>query len=211
MSDAAPGGAGLAAVLLAAGLGTRMGGAASKLTLPLGDGTVVGGALAALLDAAVFSEVVVVTGHDAEAVEAAARAALDRPAPPVSVVHNPAYAEGMSGSIAVGVRSLTGAGGVAVALGDLPFVRPETIQSVALALTRPDGVVRPVHGGRPGHPVLFGEAHRPALATLHAGDDGARALTRGALAVPVNDPGVVLDLDTPEAYRNARRRSRAGG
>ena len=206
----------LSAVLLAAGMGTRMGpsGARSKLALPLGGGTVVGTSLRALLDASVFSEVVVVVGHAAASVEAASRAVL-RTGDRVSFVTHAGYAAGMSGSIAAGVQALASAGvGVAVALADLSLVRSATVRLLArrLADAPLDAVVRPVYDGRPGHPVLFGAALGPALAGLRAGDDGARALVGDRpVLVTVSDPGVVLDIDTPEALQAARALFHADG
>ena len=191
----------LSAVLLAAGLGSRMRGPgchagwpASKLLLPFRGGTVVGAVLEALVTAGVFTEVIVVTGHEAEAVEAAVRAV--RPA--IRCVRTPAVAAGMAASIAAAAAAL-GAGAVAVALGDLPLVRPETIRRLAESLDAPDALVRPVVNGQPGHPVLFGAAHRAAL--LDGG--AAQRLARSARLVEVLDAGVVADIDTPESYRAA--------
>lgn len=207
----------IGAVLVAAGTGSRMGlepsdasGGASKLTLPLGASTVVGSSLRALLDAGVFGEVAVVVGYAAEAVEAAVSEAL-RPGERVSVVRNARYAVGQAGSIRVGVRALSAPTlGVAVALGDVPLVRPSTVQDLAARLRSAgaDAVVRPVYGGVPGHPVFFGAAHRGALASLDARDGGGRSLLRSrhVVAVDVNDAGVTLDIDTPEAYRAVRDR-----
>ena len=177
----------------------------SKLTLPVGGTTVVGASLRALLDADVFARVVVVVGHDAEAVEAAAREVL-RPRDPVSFMLNDCYAAGMSGSIAVGVQALnTAASGIAVGLADLPTLRPATVRTVAERLRHApsDAVVRPTHAGRPGHPVLFGPAHYTRLVNLEAAPDGARGLfsESEAIAVAVRDPGVVRDIDTPAGYR----------
>lgn len=188
----------LHAVLLAAGLGSRMRarGAeaswpASKLLLPFRGGTVVGTGLGALLAAGVFGEIVVVTGHEAEAVEAAVREVL----PAGRVVRTPDVAAGMAASIAAGAAALP-PGSVAVALGDLPLVRPETIRRLAEALGTPEAIVRPTFGGQPGHPVLFGAAHRGAL--LEVG--GASRLARSARLVAVTDAGVVADIDTPAGY-----------
>lgn len=194
----------LGAVLLAAGRGTRMGGPGSKLTLPFGDATVVGATARALVAAGVFGEVVVVTGHEAPAVEAAVRRALGQAR--VTFVVNPDVSSGRSGSIAVGVRALSdAAAGVAVMLGDLPLARPETIRALAEAWGRdPSTIVRPTYDGTPGHPVLLGAAHRTALEA--PGADGARGVARHAHRIAVDDAGVVTDLDTPEAYHCARVR-----
>lgn len=177
----------------------------SKLTLPLGQTTVIGASLQAMLDAGVFARVVVVVGHDAAAVEAAAREVL-HPRDPVSFVRNDCYAAGMSGSIAVGVQALGEATcGVAIGLADLPTLRPDTLRLLTDRLWHapPDAVVRPTCGDQPGHPVLFGPAHHASLASLEASPDGARRLFKAseAITVAVRDPGVVRDVDTPAGYR----------
>ena len=119
----------MTALLLAAGTGSRMG-PEPKLTLPFGTSTVVGETARALVRAGVFARVVVVTGHAAGSVEAAALRALGsalasetghvptttpsgredvtaRWSGPLSVVvvHNAAFADGMSGSVAVGAQA----------------------------------------------------------------------------------------------------------
>ena len=191
----------MTALLLAAGTGSRMG-PAGKLTLPFGTSTVVGETARALVRAGVFARVVAVTGHRAADVETALREAVGDA---VDVVHNAAFADGMSGSIAAGARALPEGEPVAVMLGDLPLVRAETLRRLAAALGGPADVVRPAYRGRPGHPVVFGAEHVPALRALAPGGDGARSLARSARRIDSDDPGVVTDLDTPAAYDTARR------
>ena len=177
----------------------------SKLTLPAGSTTVVGASLRALLNADVFDRIIVVVGHDAEAVEAAARDVLS-PGDSVSFILNDCFAAGMSGSIALGAQTLSKAtSGVAIGLGDLPTLHPDTVRTVADRLRHApsDAVVRPTYSGQPGHPVLFGPTHHARLARLNASPDGARTLfsESGALTVAVRDPGVVRDIDTPSEYQ----------
>ncbi len=201
----------LHAVLLAAGFGSRMCGPErdaawppSKLLLPFCGGTVVGTALSALGASGVFDTIVVVTGHEAMAVEAVVRDVL----PGIRCVRTPDVAAGLAASIAAGIAGLP-AGGVCIALGDLPLVRPETFRRLAESIDRPETVARPVFDGQPGHPVLFGAAHRAALLDVGA----AQRMARFARCLDVVDAGVVADIDTPEAYRRASAAadSSAGG
>ena len=182
----------LRAILLAAGLGSRMrevqGAAPSKLLLRFRGATVVEASLEALVASGVFDEIVVVTGHAAGAVEAVLPSA-------VRCVRTPDIAAGMAASVAAGMAAL-GPGAVAVMLGDLPLVRPDSIRRLAEALGAPDAVVRPVFEGQPGHPVLFGAAHRAALLEVGA----AQRLARAARLLDVGDRGVVADVDTPDDY-----------
>jgi molybdenum cofactor cytidylyltransferase len=108
---------------------------------------------------------------------------------------------GMGDSIAAAVRATPDAAGWLVLPGDLPLVAPSSIQAVAAALPH-DGVVLPQHGGTRGHPVGFGPACRAALLQL-AGAEGAARIVRACAAagkattLPLDDPGVVTDIDTP--------------
>ncbi|MDW7747198.1 NTP transferase domain-containing protein, partial [Halomonas sp.] len=86
-----------------------------------------------------------------------------------------------------------------VLLGDMPDIAPSTLASLGRAARR-DTILRPVHGGRPGHPVLFGRTLWPELAALQ-GDRGAREVVRRHVSrlhlIPVKDPGIHRDVDTP--------------
>jgi len=88
-----------------------------------------------------------------------------------------------------------------VALGDMPFVAPATLQALRAALVQGADIAVPVldaPGGRRGNPVGFGRAHLPALLALR-GDEGARGLLRACpvTEVPVSDPGILHDVDVP--------------
>ncbi len=111
-------------------------------------------------------------------------------------------ADGMGVSLRTAAAALPGdTGGVFVFLGDMPAIAPGTPARLAAALDRPDAIVVPVHAGRRGHPVLFGADWVAALQTL-SGDEGARGLLAEAgsclVAVEVEDPGILLDVDRPD-------------
>lgn len=108
-------------------------------------------------------------------------------------------AQGMGATLAEAVAQLAGWEGLLVALGDMPAIRPQTFRRVAAALAT-DVIVTPTFSGEPGHPVGFGRAFFPALASLE-GDRGARDLVSRArnrrLCLPVPDPGILRDVDFP--------------
>lgn len=106
---------------------------------------------------------------------------------------------GLGDSIAAGVRACPDLDGWLIVLGDMPFILPSSIERVAAGI-REDEVSVPVLAGEYGHPVGFGREFGPKLMTL-SGDRGAKALFTGArvVEVPVDDPGVVWDVDVPEA------------
>ncbi|WP_341520767.1 nucleotidyltransferase family protein [Pseudomonas sp. G.S.17] len=106
---------------------------------------------------------------------------------------------GMGDSIAAAVAAASDCRGWLVVLGDMPFILPDTLGKVIDSL-QDDCISVPVHQGERGHPVGFGRTLGPALMTL-AGDQGARRLfkTSRLQLVEVDDPGVLWDVDVPEA------------
>lgn len=186
----------LAGVILAAGLSTRAG-MGTKLLLPV-EGEAMVARVAATALAAGLAPVVVVTGHEAPAVEAAV-AALG-----IITARNPDPARGLASSLVRGIEALPASTrGVVVLLGDMPWVAPATVRSL-MAAFRPHGgrsVCAPRHAGRRGNPVLWGAEHFPAIRRL-TGDAGAGRLLermRHAVAwVDVDDPGVLRDVDHPD-------------
>ncbi len=148
--------------------------------------------------AVVFEHTIVVLRPDDSALEAILRARL----PQVSIVSAADAELGMGRSLAAGIGAAGDWQGAFVALADMPFVQPATLRTLREALEekRPARVVLPTYSGRDGHPVGFPARCFPELATLH-GDRGARAIIEreDVLRLPVDDPGVLKDLDRPEA------------
>ena len=112
--------------------------------------------------------------------------------------------EGMGHSLACGARAISqhsSADALMVLLGDMPWVGEDTLQLLH-RYAGEERIVVPVHGGQPGHPVIFGRRFWPDLLAL-VGDRGARDIltnnTGAVIRVEVDDPGVLLDVDTPEA------------
>jgi molybdenum cofactor cytidylyltransferase len=112
--------------------------------------------------------------------------------------------QGMGKSLAAGARAAIaqGASGVIVMLADLPYVKAETVRAIADALRKGVSIAVPRYQGQQGHPVGFSHRHLPALAAL-SGDAGAKAVLRQKQAeimwVDVEDDGIVIDVDNPEA------------
>ena len=188
----------LEALVLAAGTGSRFGG--GKLLSPWGGGVLLDGALAAAFAAPVRG-VTVVTGADADAVGAAARAFN----PAVRIVHAADFAEGMGASLRTGVASLAAdTAGVFVLLGDMPRLPHEILALLAEALGQGATAAAPTFRGRRGNPVLLGAALFPQLLSL-TGDKGARSVLQGLgdrLAL-INSPddGVLFDVDVRDDLR----------
>jgi molybdenum cofactor cytidylyltransferase len=106
---------------------------------------------------------------------------------------------GLGDSIAAGVQACPDLDGWLILLGDMPFILPSSIEQVVAGI-REDGISVPVLAGEYGHPVGFGREFGAKLMAL-TGDRGAKVLFAGAqvVEVPVDDPGVVWDVDVPEA------------
>ncbi|MSQ49228.1 MAG: nucleotidyltransferase family protein [Betaproteobacteria bacterium] len=109
-------------------------------------------------------------------------------------------AEGMGASLACAVRAAGAADAYLIALADMPFIRASTIAAVRDALAGGAALVAPYFRARRGHPVGLSANFRMELEALR-GDEGARkVLTAHALEllkIPVGDPGVIRDIDTP--------------
>ena len=187
----------IAAVILAAGRGERMGG--GKLLAEVAGRPMVALAVEAAL-AAGLDPVVVVTGWQAEAVERVL------PAGRVSVVRNPDFAAGMAGSLVRGVAALPAdADAAMVMLADMPQVGADHLRRIAGAFTG-RGIVVPVSGGRRGNPVLFARSFFAEIAGL-SGDRGARSLLAahaGEIREVATDGAVLFDVDTPLDHLRAR-------
>jgi molybdenum cofactor cytidylyltransferase len=178
-------------ILLAAGRGTRFGG--PKLMARLADGTLLGVAAARRLLAAVPEAVAVVHPDDRE---------LGRHfvAEGLRVLECPDAERGMGVSLAAGVAATATAQGWVIALADMPYIRVSTIERVARALEEGAALAAPCYRGERGHPVGLGREFGAALQAL-AGDHGARELLAQHAArltrLEVEDPGILLDIDTP--------------
>lgn len=176
---------------------------ANKLLIDL-DGTPV---IARVVDSILASRatpVLVVTGHEGEALRTALRGRS------VAFVTNPDYAQGLSASVRAGIAALPAdADGVVVCLGDMPAVAANVIDALIDSFDPGSGaeIIAPSHDGRRGNPVLWGRRFFAELTTL-TGDQGGKpvllAHPRSCRFVAVESPGILLDLDTPEALRRYR-------
>lgn len=181
-------------VVLAAGTSSRYGG--SNKLLELIDGEPVVTHTVEAVRAAGLDGITVILGHDAERVGAAVSGLR------VNLQTNDRYAEGQSTSVATGVAAARerGADAVLIALGDMPFVSVETIETLLSVYARNAGdAVAAACGGKRGNPVLFDERFFDALSSVE-GDVGGRELLYsdpGAVAVETGDPGVLHDVDSP--------------
>jgi molybdenum cofactor cytidylyltransferase len=188
-------------VVLAAGQGSRFMGPAHKLEQSIGPSSVLGNVLQRAL-ASQLAVVVVTTEHLAGE---ALRHLASRDVVIVPEVGSPSGIPlGMGYSIAAGVTARSHASGWLVLPGDMPLVQSTTLVAVAQALEH-HPVAFAQYRGRRGHPVGFSAELFNELSRL-SGDAGASRLVARypAYGVEVDDPGVLVDIDTEEDLRLAR-------
>ena len=108
--------------------------------------------------------------------------------------------DGMGASLACAVRASGKADAYLVALADMPFIRPSSIEAVRDALAAGALLAAPYFRARRGHPVGIAAVFRPEMEQL-TGDEGAKKLLAAhadkLVKIPVGDPGVIRDIDTP--------------
>lgn len=179
-------------LLLAAGSASRFG--SDKLRHALPHGVPIAVQAARIFKLELSRVVAVVKPGSAELVDALKEEGCE-----VVVCEN--AAEGMGASLACAVRAAGEADGYLVALGDMPFLRRTSIAAVRDALVNGAPLVAPYFRTRRGHPVGIGKRFYEELLSLR-GDEGAKKLlaaNAGELVkIPIGDPGVIRDIDTPQ-------------
>jgi molybdenum cofactor cytidylyltransferase len=203
-ADKAPRVPRITAVVLAAGQSRRMG-TANKLLEDL-DGTAMVHRVVAQAQASQARDVIVVTGHEGDAV----RAALADTE--VRFVENPHFADGLSASLKAGIAAVSpDSDGAIVLLGDMPAVTTDHINRIIAAFNPVEGrsICVPTTRGKRGNPVLWGRDYFAEIADL-SGDVGARHLigthADAVCEVALEDDAIFVDVDTPEALQAYRKK-----
>ncbi len=187
----------ISAIVLAAGQATRFG--QCKQVLRLGGKTILDHALDNLRGSKI-DDIVIVLGAHADEIREKVRlleSSVER------VVTNFDFASGMSTSIQAGLRALPESAEAAmIVLGDQPFVTPRTIDLLIDAYRRTRGnVIVPTYNGVRGNPVMVDRSLFGEMLGIR-GDVGCRAifgeLADSIVKVPVDDRGVLIDIDTRE-------------
>lgn len=188
-------------VVLAAGKSTRMGRPKATMRLDAAD-TFLTRIIRTCQDAPV-DDVVVVLGHEAEAIlKSVGQSGLA-----ARFVVNDRYESGQLSSVLAGLRAIDrpGVSAMLMTLVDVPLVSASTVRAV-LERYRTSGapVVRPVKGGRHGHPVLIDRSLFDAIRVADP-QRGVKPIIRAHVSalgeVEVDDEGAFSDIDTPDDYR----------
>ena len=192
----------MAALLLAAGESSRLG--QSKALLSWGSTSLIDHQVTTLALYTEISRIVVVLGHKADTL----RAALHHAQIQIAINHN--YRQGRASSLVTGAKALTDLvpTSVLVCNVDQPLA-PEIIAPLLAAYRAyPDAILRPVHAGRTGHPLIVPSDVAPELLLAREKTFGLRAITarhkKRIRSVPVTSKLATLNLNTPAAFRAAR-------
>jgi molybdenum cofactor cytidylyltransferase len=202
-----------AAIILAAGSSSRMGGGRHKLLLPLDNRPV----LAHVIDATLASQarpIIVVLGHQADQVRSQIKQYTIHH--DITLVENAHYLQGMSTSLRMGVQTLLSNGyrnvsvsyqvdSALIMLGDQPLITPQVIDTLITTYrTAGTSIVAPLYKGKRGNPVLFDESLFPELIAVTGDEGGRTVLERHRHEVELVEMEDVLanyDMDTWEAYQ----------
>ena len=187
----------ISAIVLAAGKSERMG--RPKALLPIQGRTFLENILDAISRTSI-EDTIVVLGHHRDQIERS----LSLP----SVVFNPDYERGMITSFQAGIRKLSwDTTGAFLFLVDHPLVESTTIESMIMNLA-PNRIVLPTFERRRGHPVLFSSEVLEEILALGP-SEGANIVVHKnpgrIIEVPVNAPGILVDIDTPEQFERLRK------
>jgi molybdenum cofactor cytidylyltransferase len=195
----------ISGILLAAGESRRMG--SPKALLHFQGQSFIERICTAFLTAGV-DEFIVVLGARADDL----RQALPSH-PALRTVMNTRYFQGQLSSLMTGIGALSPESEAAVVnLVDHPLVTAETIQAlIASFRATPVPIIIASYQGRRGHPVLFSSRVYGEILAAPL-DQGAKVVVRKdpsrVCELPLDDPGILADIDTPEDYARYVGRSR---
>jgi len=189
----------IVAVILSAGESSRMG--QPKALLPIDGQTFIEKIVGALARTRV-GQIIVVLGHDAEML----KRRLEHLA--VAFLVNADYKSGQLSSLQTAVRRLQSdreCDGMLVHLVDHPYISSTLVDvMIEQFYVAKKLIVVPRCQGKRGHPVIFSRALFAELLNAPL-DQGAKAVVNAhrdeTLEIETDDPGIAVDIDTPELYR----------
>lgn len=195
----------IAAIVLAAGLSSRMG--KFKLLLPwIDDKPIITHVVSKLIDYP-LKHILVITGNRAEEIQTTL---VDFN---VTFPHNPDFAEGeILSSLKVGIQNMPETvDAVLVVPGDLPRVPVSVLQAVISAYDE-DAIIVPNHKGKNGHPVMFPRRFWKEILSLTP-DKAPRAILKAnpdaVRKIVVDSDGILADIDTPDDYQRELKRAQS--
>ena len=190
-------------LVLAAGLSSRCG--TNKLLVKVNGTTIIEKTIAILMSAPVAG-ISVVLGSSGDEIRKVLAGY------PIDFIWNPDYESGMSSSLKTGISEIMQdheAEAVLLMLGDMPLIKSTTVACLIDEYEKNSSlIIVPCYKGRRGHPVIFDRKMFKAISKI-TGDHGAREVITShldqVLFVDIDDPGIILDLDTKEAIEEQFR------
>ena len=188
----------IAAIVLAAGTSSRFG-PANKLLATYRGKPMICHAIKNI-ELAGFADIYIVSGFESKKIREILKGKR------VTFVPNPEFKSGIASSIRAGIKALPpDCRAALIALGDMPGVSPDTIKVLMAA---PSDIAIPVFAGKRGNPVLWRREAFDALLSVEGDSGGKQVISQysGAVTeVPVDDRGILFDLDTSEALDAASK------
>lgn len=186
-------------VILAAGTSSRLG--SDKLSLPLGNKSILEHTMHKFfLDA--IDDVVIVTGKFKPEFQ------KQKTAPKIKYVDNPDYEAGMSSSVKKGLECISlSTDAVFITPADIPLFDVNTVREMIGAFSQKT-IIIPTYHGKKGHPVLLDKFFSEQCMNEHSEKVLYDVIKKNSVSVkflPVEDEGVLLDLDTKEDYERMKR------
>lgn len=187
------------AIVLAAGESARFG--TDKLSLTLGPRSILEHTVGQFYTIGI-TEIIIVTGRFAYSIP-------EKLTPPkIHWIHNPDYSSGMSSSVRSGIGRIDpSSDAVFITPADIPLFKSDTIRQMMAGFSTKK-IIIPVHRGQKGHPVLLStEIAKKCLFSQSEKVlyDVIREHTDAVTLLPVEDEGVVLDMDTAEDYEALKK------
>ena len=173
-----------------------------KLLLPFGKSTIIETVVDNVLNSSIDHVMVVLGANQKEIRDILSNR-------PLQFCHNREHEKGMLSSVKCGIRALPDNAVTAlIYLGDQPGIPPSVTNSVIEAYAEElFGIVIPVFTHRRGHPLLVDMKYRNKIEELDL-EQGLRSLRHhfpeDVLEVEVEEPGILIDIDTPADYKKAK-------
>ncbi len=194
----------MSAIVLAAGLSTRMGGV-NKLLLPFKGKTVIVTVIENIINSAI-EEVMVVTGNDADVVQNLLKHL------PVKIIHNNDFKKGMTSSIQKGV-SIAQGDSFMICLGDMPFITSEDYLQISTFFEKQKQlneacICIATHKNKRGNPVIFSSFYKEKILE-HTDMEGCKEIIcsnkQNVYNVELDSENILKDIDTSYDYKQASK------
>ncbi len=194
----------ISAIVLAAGLSTRMGGV-NKLLLPFKGKTVIVTVVENIINSGI-EEVIVVTGNNADKVQNLIKHL------PVKIIYNDDFKKGMTSSIQKSV-SIAQGDSFMICLGDMPFVTHEDYLQISIFFKKQRQlneacICIATHKNKRGNPVIFSSFYKEAILT-HTDMEGCKEIIStnklNVYNVEMKCENILKDIDTVDDYKQAEK------